>query len=71
MKAGEYDQAVEEFEKVGEGNPKYLAARNYVAMCKIISDKCEEAEQECLQVLEKYPDDVQALTTLALRTCRC
>ena len=65
MKAGEYDRAIEEFEKVGEGNPKYLAARNYVAMCKIISDRCEEAEQECLKVLEKYPDDVQALTTLA------
>lgn len=65
MKAGEYDKAIEEFEKVGDGNPKYLSARNYVAMCKIISDKCEEAEQECLKVLEKYPDDVQALTTLA------
>lgn len=65
MKAGEYEQAIEEFEKVGEGNPKYLAARNYVAMCKIISDRCDEAEQECLNVLEKYPDDVQALTTLA------
>ncbi len=65
MKAGEYDKAVEEFEKVGEGNPKYLTARNYVAMCKIISDRTDEAEQECLNVLERYPDDVQALTTLA------
>ncbi len=65
MKAGEYDLAVEEFDKVGEGNPKYLSARNYVAMCKIISDKTEEAEQECLKVLEKYPGDVQAMTTLA------
>lgn len=65
MKAGEYDLAIEEFEKVSDGNPKYLSARNYVAMCKIISDRCEEAEQECLAVLEKYPDDVQALTTLA------
>ncbi|MDE7083052.1 MAG: tetratricopeptide repeat protein [Clostridia bacterium] len=65
MKAGEYDAAIEEFDKVGEGNPKYLSARNYVAMCKIISDRTEEAEQECLKVLEKYPEDVQALTTLA------
>lgn len=65
MKAGEFDRAVEEFEKVSEGNPKYLTARNYIAMCKIISDRCEEAEQECLKMLEKYPDDVQAMTTLA------
>lgn len=65
MKAGEYDLAVEEFDKVGEGNPRYLSARNYVAMCKIIDDKTEEAEQECLNVLKKFPDNVQALTTLS------
>ncbi len=65
MKAGEYERASEEFEKVEEGNERYLAARNYIAMCKIITDKNEEAEQECLSILEKYPGNVQALTTLA------
>lgn len=65
MKAGEYDLAVEDFDKVAEGNPKYSSARNYVAMCKIIADKTEEAEQECLNLLKFRPDDVQALTTLA------
>ena len=65
MKAGEYDVAAEVFEKIDEENPQYSAARNYVAMCKIISDKLDEAEQECLNLLKRKPDDVQALTTLA------
>lgn len=65
MKAGEYSLAAEEFEKVDEGNERYFSARNYIAMCKIIDDRTEEAEQECLNILKKYPDNVQALTTLA------
>lgn len=65
MRAQQYDKAVSEFEKVAEGNPRYLSARNYIAMCNIICDKAEEAEKECLSILSKKPDDVQALTTLA------
>lgn len=65
MRKGEYDEAVNEFEKVDEENEAYISARNYIAMCNIICDKCEEAEQECLAVLKKKPDSVQALTTLA------
>lgn len=65
MKEGKFELACEVFEKVHEENPKFASARNYIAMCKIISDKTEEAEQECLAILKRKPDDVQALTTLA------
>lgn len=65
MRRGEYDGAIEEFDKVDENNESYLSARNYIAMCNIIADKCEEAEAECLALLKKRPDNVQALTTLA------
>lgn len=65
MKAGDYEHAVEEFDKVAEGSPKYAFARNYIAMCKIIADRADEAEQECRNVLKLQPDNVQALTTLA------
>lgn len=65
MKAGEYERAAAEFEKVDEENEKYFSARNYIAMCKIISDRTDEAEQECINLLKRRPDDVQALTTLA------
>lgn len=65
MRLGEYESAVEEFDKVSEENSAYCSARNYVAMCNIICDKCDEAEAECLALLKKYPENVQALTTLA------
>ena len=65
MREREYDKAVEQFEEVAEGNPRYFAARNYIAMCRIIDSKSEEAEAECMAILQKKPDDVQALTTLA------
>lgn len=65
MKQGEYQKAYEKFEAVAEGNPKWVAARNYMAMCLIVQDRNEQAEQECMYVLEKCPDNIQALTTLA------
>ena len=65
MRAGEYDGAVAEFEKVDEGNKSYADARNYIAMCNIIKDNCEQAEQECLKVLKDSPNDVRSLTMLA------
>ncbi len=65
MRRGEYDKAIEEFSEVDEENGAYLSARNYIAMCYIISDKCDKAEEVCLDILKKKPDNVQALTTLA------
>ena len=65
MKAGDFDSAVTEFEKVAEENPSYLTARNYIAMCKIVADKIDEAEQECKALLKNDPQNIQALTTLS------
>ena len=65
MKLGDYEKAYDKFDLVAEGNPKWGAARNYMAMCLIVQDRNDQAEQECLRVLEKYPDNIQALTTLA------
>lgn len=65
LKEGEYDLAINQFESIDERNPSYISARNYIAMCKIISEKTEEAEQECEHILEKFPNDIQAMTTLA------
>ena len=65
MKSGDFESAVAEFEKVAEENPSYLMARNYVAMCKIVSDKIDEAEQECKSLLKSDPQNIQALTTLS------
>ncbi len=65
MRASDFDGAVKEFDKVTEGNEKYLAARNYIAMCNIIADKEGEAEEECKRILENDPDNIHALTTLS------
>lgn len=64
MKESNFEKARKEFEKVDEENEKYPSARNYIAMCNIFTDKCEEAEWECRKILDKHPDNVQALTTL-------
>ncbi len=65
MRKNEFDSAVEEFSKVDEQNDKYIAARNYIAMCDVISDRNEQAEEECLAILRREPENIQALTTLA------
>ncbi len=65
MSASDFDGAIKEFEKVGEGNEKYYVARNYIAMCNIITDRNEEAEQECLHILKGDPNNIHALTTLS------
>lgn len=65
MRKNEFDSAVAEFSKVDEGSDKYVAARNYIAMCDVISDRNEQAEEECLAILRREPENIQALTTLA------
>lgn len=65
MKMGDFDGALEQFDMVAEGNPKWSTARNYMAMCHIVQDNLQNAEEECKTVLKKYPQDIQALTTLA------
>lgn len=65
MRENDYESAVAEFSKVDENSEKYLAARNYIAMCNVITDNCEQAEQECIAILRRNPQNVEALTTLA------
>ena len=65
MKMGDFDKALEQFDRVAEGNPKWSTARNYIAMCHIVKDDCQKAEEECRNVLKSQPQNVQALTTLA------
>ena len=65
MRASDFGGAIEQFSKVSEGNEKYLAARNFIAMCAVITDNNEQAEAECMNVLKHDPNNVQALTTLS------
>jgi len=69
LREGDYEKAEEIFGQVHEDNPRYAEARNYVAMCKIILDKHAEAEEECLNILKKFPQNVQAMSTLTAVKC--
>lgn len=69
LRSGNYGKAEECFLQVHEDNPRYAEARNYIAMCKIICDRHGEAEQECLNILKKYPQNVQAMSTLTAVKC--
>ncbi len=65
MRDSQYAEAIKHFNAVDKGSDKYYAARNYIAMCDIITDDLDLAEAECNAVLSDKPDDVQALTSLA------
>ena len=65
MRKNDYDSAIGEFSKVDEESDKYVAARNYIAMCNVINDRNEQAEEECKAILRRQPENIQALTTLA------
>ncbi len=71
MKEGNFSAAAKKFAAVKEGNPSYPLARNYMAMCYIVSGKPAKAEKECLAMLEKDPEDLRALTTLAAVKTEC
>jgi len=66
MRENDFENAIKEFDSVDESNKEfYFDARNYIAMCKVIIDKNDEAEQECENILSQDANNVSALTTLA------
>ncbi len=65
MRYNRIEDAAEEFGKVSDGNPEYLNARNYIAMGHIISGNYELAEEECAGILERDPENIHAMISLA------
>lgn len=63
LKSGSYDEASERFSKVHPASKMAGLAKNYLAVCRLISGDVEAAEKECIEILEKNPEDVQALST--------
>ena len=65
LRAGEYEKAAAVFGAVPQGAPQEGAAQNYLAVAHLLGGKPEEAERTCRALLEKNPEDVQALCTYA------
>lgn len=63
LKAGELDAARKTLLEVPENSSDYPSAAGLAAMCTLMSGDEEGAERECEALLEKYPENVQALTT--------
>jgi len=61
---GNYKAAISVFQAIPEGNSDYILARNLIAMTYVLDDDEEAAEAECRAILEKSPNDVQAIATL-------
>lgn len=63
LKAGELDKAREKFGEVPAESSDYPSAAGLSAMCTLMTGDEEGAQRECETLLEKHPDNVQALTT--------
>ncbi len=65
MRSGNFNSAAEKLADIAEGNPEYLNARNYMAMCYILGERYDEAEQVCRDILEKDENNIQAMISYA------
>ncbi len=63
FRAGELEEAKKALSAVGKDNPEYPSAAGLSAMCTLMMGEDDEAERECRELLERHPDNVQALTT--------
>ena len=63
LKQGELQEARSVLSEFPEAHPDYASAAGLSAMCTLMLGDEDGAERECKALLEKYPDNVQALTT--------
>lgn len=65
LKEGNYDEAEKQFRKVNEKSEYYPSALNYLSVNYLLAGKSAEAEATCKQLIERDPDNIQALSTYA------
>lgn len=65
LKEGNYDEAEKQFRKVNEKSEYYPSALNYLSVNYLLAGKPAEAEATCKQLIERDPDNIQALSTYA------
>lgn len=65
LKEGDYERAQECFLSVDERSEYRPAAMNYLAVCYLLAGESEKAESACRALLEKEPENIQALSTYA------
>ena len=63
LKEGRLEEARETFRDMPAVSSDYASALGLSAMCTLMLGDEEGAEEECVKLLDQYPDNVQALTT--------
>ena len=66
QKQGKYEEAIEEFKKAIELNPRMTTAMNNLAICYSKLGRFQEAEKVYLKVIELHPQDAYAMNNLAV-----
>ncbi len=65
LKAGNCELAIAALSKVEKGSKVYAQAKELEAVALLLSERADEAERICLDVLKDEPDNVQISATLA------
>lgn len=63
LREHDYEKAKEKFERVSPLSKQASLAKNYLAICHLVTGNSQAAENECLEIIEKNPKDIQALAT--------
>lgn len=63
LKSGDLEGAKTVFEEIPEESVDFAAGAGLSAMCTLMSGNEDEAEKACEQLIQRYPDNVQILTT--------
>ncbi len=63
LKNGRLEEARAAFRDIPAASADYASSYGLAAMCTLMLGDEEGAEKECRELLEKYPENVQALTT--------
>lgn len=65
LRRGDYAEAIKVLSRIPAQSPQAGSAQNYLAVAYLLGGKPDEAEKTCRALLERNPDDVQALCTYA------
>lgn len=63
LKNGRLEEARDAFYEIPSSSADYASSYGLAAMCTLMLGDEEGAEKECRELLERYPENVQALTT--------
>lgn len=65
LKLGDPKRAVEYLSRIERGSKQYAPAKELKAVAHLLTGEVEQAEKDCLELLQEQPDDVRVQATLA------